>query len=203
MLGLADDGVSSYYLSWLGGLLVLTAGLSLAKGSSGSASTDKPPHTPEYLSFRRLFLAAYLLAMLSDWLQGPYVYKLYKDLGFGKDKIAVLFIAGFGSSMIFGTFVGALADKYGRRLNALLFCIIYGACCLTKHSGDFRVLMLGRLLGGWVWFGYSFPLHANLRPPPAHTPPHPLTHPSRAHTLELPSLPKTFQHVYFDPLLRI
>ena len=153
MLGLADDGVSSYYLAWIAGLLVFAAmpRVSAAvSGASASGNKDKPAHTPEYLSFRRLFLVAYLLAMLSDWLQGPYVYKLYKDAGFGKEQIAWLFIAGFGSSGVFGTFVGSLADKYGRRMNALLFCVIYAACCLTKHSSDFGVLMLGRLLGGWV-----------------------------------------------------
>ena len=155
MFGLSDDGVSFYYLAWVAGLLVVTAVMWVAKGDRGGKGPGNVPHTAEYLSFRRLFLVAYLLAMLSDWLQGPYVYKLYKDLGFGKEEIAALFIAGFGSSMVFGTFVGAVADKYGRKANALLFCLIYGACCLTKHSSDFRVLMMGRLLGGWVIVGFS------------------------------------------------
>lgn len=46
-----------------------------------------------------------------DWLQGPYVYYLYSTYGFGKQDIGQLFIAGFGSSMLFGTIVGSLADK--------------------------------------------------------------------------------------------
>ena len=46
-----------------------------------------------------------------DWLQGPYVYYLYSQYGFGKGEIGHLFIAGFGSSMLFGTIVGSLADK--------------------------------------------------------------------------------------------
>lgn len=46
-----------------------------------------------------------------DWLQGPYVYYLYSHYGFGKGEIGHLFIAGFGSSMLFGTIVGSLADK--------------------------------------------------------------------------------------------
>ena len=46
-----------------------------------------------------------------DWLQGPYVYALYQHYGFERGDIGRLFIAGFGSSMIFGTVVGALADK--------------------------------------------------------------------------------------------
>ena len=46
-----------------------------------------------------------------DWLQGPYVYALYAGYGFSKGDIGKLFIAGFGSSMVFGTVVGSLADK--------------------------------------------------------------------------------------------
>lgn len=35
--------------------------------------------------------------------------------GFSREDNASLFVAGFGSSALFGTFVGSLADKYGRR----------------------------------------------------------------------------------------
>jgi hypothetical protein len=46
-----------------------------------------------------------------DWLQGPYVYALYDAYKMSKHDIEVLFVAGFGSSMIFGTVVGSFADK--------------------------------------------------------------------------------------------
>ena len=46
-----------------------------------------------------------------DWLQGPYVYALYQHYGFDRGDIGRLFIAGFGSSAVFGTIVGSLADK--------------------------------------------------------------------------------------------
>jgi hypothetical protein len=39
------------------------------------------------------------------------VYALYEKYGYSPAQIGQLFIAGFGSSMIVGTFVGALADK--------------------------------------------------------------------------------------------
>jgi hypothetical protein len=76
------------------------------------------------------------------------VYKLYDEYGFSKGDIGLLFIAGFGSSMLFGTVVGGFADKYGRKLNCLLFALLYGLSCVTKHFNDFTVLMVGRLLGG-------------------------------------------------------
>lgn len=83
-----------------------------------------------------------------DWLQGPYVYALYQHYGYGKGQIGQLFIAGFGSSMVFGTIVGSLGDTYGRKRACLLYCITYALSCATKHSPDFWMLMLGRVLGG-------------------------------------------------------
>lgn len=94
------------------------------------------------------YLLVYLLATFSDWLQGPYVYALYSDYGYSQHDIAVLFVAGFGSSMIFGSFVGGMADWGGRRLFVVLFAIIYAASCFTKHFKHFGILMIGRLLGG-------------------------------------------------------
>jgi len=35
----------------------------------------------------RKYLFVYLLATLSDWLQGPYVYALYSDYGFEQHEI--------------------------------------------------------------------------------------------------------------------
>jgi len=51
------------------------------------------------------------LSAAGDWLQGPYIYALYEHYGYKVGDIGRLFIAGFGSSMVFGTLVGALADK--------------------------------------------------------------------------------------------
>ncbi|KAK3103290.1 hypothetical protein FSP39_018234 [Pinctada imbricata] len=98
--------------------------------------------------FQRVYLIVYLLAMAGDWLQGPHVYALYDSYGMTTHQIEVLFVAGFGSSMLFGTVVGSFADRYGRRTNCILYGILYGGACITKHFNNFWVLMLGRLLGG-------------------------------------------------------
>jgi len=102
----------------------------------------------EFKQFQYFFLVIYLLVMLSDWLQGPYTYALYASYGFNKEEIALLFIAGYGSSALFGTFVGALADKYGRKKLALTFGVIYALSCYVKIYPSFNILMIGRLLGG-------------------------------------------------------
>lgn len=105
-----------------------------------------------FTAFQTNYLIVYLLAVTADWLQGPYVYALYAHYGFSKTDIARLYIAGFASSAIFGTIFASVADKYGRRNNSLLYAVVYIASCLTKHSGHFHWLLLGRVLGG---IGYS------------------------------------------------
>lgn len=86
--------------------------------------------------------------LLSSGLQGPYVYALYNHYGFSKGDIGILFIAGFGSSLVFGTVVGGFADRFGRKANCLLFVVLYSLSCVTKHFNDFNILMFGRLTGG-------------------------------------------------------
>ncbi|KAI6214191.1 hypothetical protein M3Y94_00239000 [Aphelenchoides besseyi] len=103
---------------------------------------------PQFNSFQRTYLLVYLLAIAGDWLQGPHVYALYESYGMSKHRIELLFIAGFGSSLIFGTFIGSIADKYGRKANVFLYAILYGCSCVTKHFNNFYILALGRFFGG-------------------------------------------------------
>ncbi|CAD7945452.1 unnamed protein product [Amoebophrya sp. A120] len=99
-------------------------------------------------NFKFTYLGAYLLAMLADWLQGPYVYALYAAYGFSHEDNSRLFIFGFGSSMLFGTFIGGYADKHGRKKFAILYCIVYALSCCTKHFNSFFMLSVGRILAG-------------------------------------------------------
>ncbi|KAH9250554.1 hypothetical protein BASA81_011661 [Batrachochytrium salamandrivorans] len=98
--------------------------------------------------FQVNYLFVYGLVFISDWLQGPYIYALYKSYNYDLDNIALLFVTGFLSSAIVGTFVGSIADRLGRKLGCILFCILYALSCITKLYPDFSMLMLGRLLGG-------------------------------------------------------
>ena len=52
-----------------------------------------------------------IVFIAGDWLQGPYVYALYQSYGMSSHDIEILFVAGFGSSLLFGTIVGSVADK--------------------------------------------------------------------------------------------
>ena len=76
------------------------------------------------------------------------MYALYQHYGYTQGDIGQLFIAGFGSSLVFGTVAGSLGDRYGRKRACLLYCLTYGLSCATKHSPNYWMLMLGRVLGG-------------------------------------------------------
>ncbi|CAH1453523.1 unnamed protein product [Lactuca virosa] len=132
-----------FYLLVFGGLGVIVATLELSKNNKDRTNTSSA-----FNSFKNNYLLVYSLMMAGDWLQGPYVYYLYTTYGFGKRDIGHLFIAGFGSSMLFGTIVGSLADKHGRKRASITYCITYILSCITKHSPQYRILMIGRILGG-------------------------------------------------------
>jgi len=129
-------------------LLVVITGIVVWISYEAARGTARGDADKGVKKFRNLYLAVYFMAMFSDWLQGPYVYALYESYGISSSDNAMLFVAGFGSSMVFGTIVGSMADKTGRRKAALLYCLIYIVSCLTKHVSTYPVLMIGRVAGG-------------------------------------------------------
>jgi len=106
------------------------------------------PFPQGFVAFKWKFLSVWYIAAAVDWLQGPHVYALYESYGFNEDQIAALFVAGFGSSLLFGTCIGMVADVWGRKRCCILYCLLYAASCLTKHVDSFWVLMVGRILAG-------------------------------------------------------
>ncbi|XP_040986748.1 molybdate-anion transporter-like [Juglans microcarpa x Juglans regia] len=132
-----------FYFLVFGALTAVVAALELSKTGKDRMNTSSA-----FNAFKNNYILVYSLMMAGDWLQGPYVYYLYSQYGFGKGDIGQLFIAGFGSSMLFGTIVGSLADKQGRKRACVTYCIAYILSCITKHSPEYKVLMLGRILGG-------------------------------------------------------
>ena len=71
--------------------------------------------TSNYYRLQKTFFSAYFPALFSDWLKGAYIYKLYSWHGYEEDSIALLYVAGFVSSAVFGTVSGTLTDRFGRR----------------------------------------------------------------------------------------
>lgn len=140
-----------FFFSALLGVLCIAFVIAFAtNGVKSLRSSDGGAATPAFKAFQRQFLMIYLIMMAADWLQGPYVYRLYSYYGFSRHDNGVLFIVGFGSSLVFGTWSGPLADKYGRKLSCILYGITYILSCLTKFVNDYNVLLVGRLLGGFA-----------------------------------------------------
>lgn len=101
-------------------------------------------------AFKKTFFPVYALVWAADWLQGPFIYTLYKDeKRLSEEIVARLFATGFLAGAISAFFVGSLADKYGRRLGCLACCAIMTLSCLAILSESIIVLFIGRVLGGF------------------------------------------------------
>ncbi|KAH7095338.1 hypothetical protein FB567DRAFT_512382 [Paraphoma chrysanthemicola] len=95
------------------------------------------------------FFPIYLLVNAADWLQGPYIYPIYKDeKGLPEETVAFLFLIGFVSAGISASFAGTFADRHGRKTACLAYCTIYSFSSMTLLSDDIYVLFFGRILGG-------------------------------------------------------
>ncbi|KAH9836076.1 uncharacterized protein C8Q71DRAFT_760424 [Rhodofomes roseus] len=106
--------------------------------------------TPALHKLSRQYLSAYAIVMGADWLQGPYIYSLYKEqYAFPERYVALLFVTGFMTAGLAAPMVGVWADQYGRRKLCLAFCITYTLTCVLIQLPYFPILILGRFLGGF------------------------------------------------------
>jgi MFS transporter, MFS domain-containing protein family, molybdate-anion transporter len=62
--------------------------------------------------------------------------------------VSTLFTTGFVSGAISATFIGSLADRYGRRMTCLFFCLAYSMSCALTMIPNVAMLFVGRVLGG-------------------------------------------------------
>ena len=139
-----------YWGSFIG-CSIICAALQLysrTKSSTSKSSSTSTNTNAKFSSFQTNYLIVFMLAMFSDWLQGPYVYELYVSYGFSRSQIAELFVCGFASSMVVGTMIGGLADKMGRKAVCILYSISYITACCTKLVPEYWTLMVGRFLSG-------------------------------------------------------
>jgi MFS family permease len=81
--------------------------------------------------------------------KGPHIYALYKyHKHLPETTVAALYASGFVAGALSASFVGQLADKYGRRNACLLYCIIYSTACFSMLSDNLLILFAGRACGG-------------------------------------------------------
>jgi len=59
------------------------------------ASAATVINNPNFTKFQRQYFSAYFLALIADWLQGPYLYQLYREyvlpISMG-EEISVLYL---------------------------------------------------------------------------------------------------------------
>ncbi|KAG1861263.1 hypothetical protein F4604DRAFT_1882473 [Suillus subluteus] len=113
-------------------------------------SKEKDLHTAERLengeptvshnslaTLTRQYLIVYAIVMGADWLQGPYVYSLYREqYGLPERMVAILFVTG------------VWADQHGRKKLCLAFCLTYTFSCCCVSIPYLPILLLGRVCGG-------------------------------------------------------
>ncbi len=79
------------------------------------------------LKFR--YLSVFILTRASTWTKAPFMYTLFsKYHGMSISEISVLYVIDAFSSLVFGPLTGNWADRYGRRL----FCICYCVCIVLS-----------------------------------------------------------------------
>ena len=99
----------------------------------------------DFRIFQLQYLSVYLIVMLPDWLQGTNMYTLYSSYGV---NVGTLFLTGFMSSAVFGTFLGIRVDTWGRKFGCIVFCILKVIINLIEHIPSMPALLFGRILGG-------------------------------------------------------
>ncbi|CAM8932171.1 unnamed protein product [Rhodiola kirilowii] len=122
-----------FYYVVFGGLSAVVAALELSQNNK-----DRIITSPAFNSFRNNYLVVYSLMMAGDWLQGPYVYYLYRRTGIRKATLGSFSLLDLASSMLFGTIVGSLADKQGSERGMRHLLHYYILSCVTKHLRNIR-----------------------------------------------------------------
>ncbi|TFY77336.1 hypothetical protein EWM64_g6675 [Hericium alpestre] len=118
----------------------------VGNGSAGGVTGARAAATRALM---RKYLIVYAIVMGADWLQGPYIYSLYRQqYGFSERVVSILFVTGFLSAALFSPLVGVWADQFGRRRICELFCVTYMLTCTLLLYPSMPLLFLSRALGG-------------------------------------------------------
>ena len=117
----------------------------------GGGSNDLAT-TIEEKRFSRLrtrYNIVYVFATFGDWIQGAYLYALYREHGFTMQSIGFTFVLGYASSAFLGTIVASLGDRYGHKVNCVLYGFAYAfVCVVSSRRSDVFSLYFARVLGG-------------------------------------------------------
>ena len=128
--------------------LVLLSILSVVTYFKLRISHDQSTKNPVFLTFQQRYIPIYLLAVLGDWLQGPYLYRLYHSYGYLERQVVVIYISGLVSAALVSPAKDILATRYGRKKAAIILSLLYALSCLFTMFGNYVLLILGRCMAG-------------------------------------------------------
>ena len=106
------------------------------------------PTNPTFLQFQRPYIVLYTIVVFGDWIQGPYLYKLYHYYGFLESQVAIIYVFGLVSSVLFTPAKEVIADRFGRRNTTVAFAVLYGVSSLIVVIPVYLPLIIGRIIGG-------------------------------------------------------
>ncbi|KAI6783439.1 uncharacterized protein J7T54_004466 [Emericellopsis cladophorae] len=96
---------------------------------------DRETTADRYHDFRLQFLSVYGFAVAADWLQGSFMYSVYKHrYELPEPTIAMLFATGFLCGGISATFVGSLADRILGGVSTTLLCTVFEAWMVENRG---------------------------------------------------------------------
>ncbi|PIL23175.1 transporter [Ganoderma sinense ZZ0214-1] len=122
----------------------------LRKNSPATRSTEHNAPSSVVSGLSGQYLWVYAIIMGADWLQGPYIYSVYREQhGLSERLVALLFVLGFLTAGIAAPFVGVWADQHGRKRMCMVFCVTYVITCSLIQFSSLPILFVGRLLGGF------------------------------------------------------
>jgi len=111
-------------------------------------SKAKTNTNPQFLQFQRTYLTVYFLVLLGDWLNAPYLYKLYASYGFIEDQIAIIYVCGFASALAFGVVSSYAVNRHGKCRVFVIATFVYAVSCFIKLSSNYTLLIVGRMFSG-------------------------------------------------------
>nr|CDJ88365.1 Major facilitator superfamily domain-containing [Haemonchus contortus] len=148
-----------HVIAWIWCGLCAGASILVANLKRKTHPRDAAENNAEFRGLQRRFLFPYLVVLFSESLQAPYLYAFFYDLHYLPSQIAVLYVVGLISNMVFSFYCVHLSARYGRRALCLL-CITAGVFgCGCKLSTSFVVLFIGRILDGLFAALVTSPFH--------------------------------------------
>ena len=109
---------------------------------------DESATNPTFVRFLRSYIPLYSVVVLGDWLQGPYLYRLYHYHGFMETQVAVIYVCGMVTSALVFPAKDIIANNFGRKTTIVAFCASYALSCLATAVPNYGVLLVGRCLSG-------------------------------------------------------